>query len=75
MSSPTQADIDNFMIDLTAISTKYNIWIGGCGCSNSPWGGALSNHNIPKYTYSSGVYPVENIKTVNKRLDGYTDGQ
>jgi len=32
-----QETLDAFLTELTALSRKYNIEIGGCGCCQSPW--------------------------------------
>lgn len=32
-----QKDIEGFLKDLSALSLKYNIIIGGCGCCGSPY--------------------------------------
>jgi len=32
-----QETLDAFLTELTALSQKYNIEIGGCGCCQSPW--------------------------------------
>ena len=33
----TQKELESFLAELTALSEKYNLYIGGCGCCGSPW--------------------------------------
>ena len=35
-----------FLIELTALTDKYNIEIGGCGCCGSPW---LYDNEVNEY--------------------------
>lgn len=29
--------VEKFVKDLSALSKKHGLWIGGCGCCGSPW--------------------------------------
>ena len=33
----TQKELESFLAELTALSEKHNLYIGGCGCCGSPW--------------------------------------
>ena len=33
----TKKELESFLADLTALSEKHNLFIGGCGCCGSPW--------------------------------------
>jgi len=37
MDTLTQKQIDLFLKDLTELTNKHKIVIGGCGCCESPW--------------------------------------
>lgn len=46
-------DIAAFLRELTDLSTKYNLVIGGCGCCGSPWIMELEHDDHGKaYTYT-----------------------
>ena len=34
---PSAEQVRAFLVDLTALTVKHGIAIGGCGCCNSPW--------------------------------------
>ena len=68
MTNKNQAFLD----DLTELSKKHNIWIGGCGCCESPWaneGSAIIEEPEPaKYTAVFGNEPgMINIKAVGDK--------
>ena len=58
---------DEFITELTALSIKYNLWIGGCGCCQSPWAMPLDTKTEnSKYAYEVDsdsdildIHPVE----------------
>ena len=33
----TKKELESFLAELTALSEKYDLYIGGCGCCGSPW--------------------------------------
>lgn len=33
----TKKELESFLSELTALSEKYDLYIGGCGCCGSPW--------------------------------------
>ena len=47
-----------FLLELTALSRKHNIVIGGCGCCGSPWIDKEDCSN-PAAGYGSGNCDVE----------------
>lgn len=48
---------EEFLAELTALSQKYNITIGACGCCDSPW---LSEGDEKYPTAPDGKYTVDN---------------
>lgn len=36
MSEKTTPDLDGFLRELGGLSTRYGLYIGGCGCCGSP---------------------------------------
>lgn len=44
------------MEELTILSMKYDLWIGGCGCCESPWATALDpKREIPHYEFTTEI--------------------
>jgi hypothetical protein len=37
MTEPTKEQVEAFLTELTALTIKYGIEIGGCGCCGSPF--------------------------------------
>ncbi|MFL0802417.1 MAG: hypothetical protein K6L81_01780 [Agarilytica sp.] len=68
----TQEEAQNFITDLTAVCEKHDLWIGSCGCCNSPWANRLDGSQKPVYSFRRGVHPIERIQVQFKhRGDGY----
>lgn len=34
---PRNPNLDSFLEELTALTRKYNLIVGACGCCSSPW--------------------------------------
>jgi hypothetical protein len=49
--------IDSFLNDLTKLSVKYNLYIGGCGCCGSPF--IISEGGENNYLYDNLEYDHE----------------
>ena len=50
-----------FLAELTALSEKHNLYIGGCGCCGSPWiiRPGAPNEAIELYMNSNGKYEAD----------------
>jgi hypothetical protein len=48
--------INSFLNDLTRLSIKYNLYIGGCGCCGSPF---ISEDSESNYLYDNLEYDYE----------------
>ena len=47
----TEQRLRDFMEELKAISARHSVYIGGCGCCDSPWLTAEGPHTTWEYTY------------------------
>lgn len=57
--------LDEFLVELTTLCSKYNMTIGGCGCCDSPW----LIQELDKQILSHGKLSIEDY--MGTRLDKY----
>ncbi len=69
----TEKEAIAYIEELESVCLKHDLWIGGCGCCNSPWVTRLDDRQIPHYNFRVGeAYPIERIQIRFKRIDeGY----
>lgn len=48
----TNEQTADFLNDLTALTRKYNIVIGGCGCCGSPWLSTKNDASDKRFSYT-----------------------
>lgn len=53
-------NLEDFLYELTLLSKKYGVLIGGCGCCNSPFIEEIDD-TLPYFCGSNGHYECENI--------------
>lgn len=59
----TDNNLNDFLKELAALSQKYDIYIGGCGCCGSPYLYSLKNRKFDEeyltYREDKKIYTVE----------------
>ena len=58
-------ELEQFLAELSTLSRKYKIYIGGCGCCGSPWIARLDEdlqYHISNSEFIDDEYPNLNLR-------------
>jgi len=63
MDKNNELEVEQFLNELTELTKKYGLAIGGCGCCGSPWLDNLENDEVSYdnlcWNYDDKTYKLE----------------
>ena len=62
MNKEDMNKVENFLKELTELTSKYGIEIRGCGCCGSPWITDGKEILLDHLTYEDGKYSIKNFE-------------